>query len=96
MHLGGIEEPEEAIPELIDEELYVLQALCQHSAGAIRRTVHTDMCELYGAQFEIPTGSKERSKVGTILSRLESVGLAEQNMRTWYPNEKAQSVEVPV
>jgi hypothetical protein len=94
--LGGIKEPADAIPELTEEEKYVLQALCQHSSGAVRRIVHADACDLPDSPFGDSTDGKERSKVGSILGRLKSVGLAERNKRTWYPSEESKFESIPI
>lgn len=92
---GDIEEPKDAIKELTEKEKYVLRALCRNTGGAVRRDVHADVCEIPESPFANPhSNGKERSEVGSILSRLRNVGLADRNNYTWYPTEEATSSEI--
>jgi hypothetical protein len=93
--LGDVEEPTDAVNRLTDEEKFVLRALCQNTGGAVRRVIHGDVSDLPESPFNNPNSNgRERSQVGTILSRLKNVGLADRNKYTWYPTEEALSVEV--
>ncbi|ELZ77479.1 hypothetical protein C456_03041 [Haloferax volcanii DSM 14919] len=92
--LGDIDEPLDAIDRLTVEELYVLRALRQNTGGAVRRVIHGDVSELPDSPFNEPNANgKERNEVGSILSRLQNVGLAERNKHTWYPTDEALAVE---
>ncbi|UHQ96010.1 HNH endonuclease family protein [Natrinema halophilum] len=94
--LGGVEEPADAIDRLTTEEQFVLKALRQNTGGAVRRVIHGDVCELSDSPFDDPNSNgTERNEVGSILSRLQNVGLAEQNKHTWSPTDEALSVEAP-
>lgn len=95
--LGDVDEPSDAINRLTDEEEFVLRALCQNTGGAVRRVIHGDVSELPGSPFNSPNSNgKERSEVGSILSRLQNVGLAERNKHTWYPTEEATTAQLAV
>lgn len=95
--LGDVDEPSDAIDRLTDEEVFVLQALCQNTGGAVRRVIHGDVSELSGSPFDSPNSNgKERSEVGSILSRLQNVGLAERDKHTWYPTEEAITAQKAV
>jgi hypothetical protein len=89
-----LESPEDAISELTTQELFVLRALHQSPGGAARRVVHRHVCEYDGAPFDNPGDGTERSRVGTILSRLAGIGLADRSKGTWYPNDEIRTVEV--
>lgn len=90
-----IERPSEAIDSLTEKELFVLHALCQNSGGAVRRVIHKEVSDIPSSPFENPESSgNERSLVGSILSRLQGVGLAERDKHTWYPTEDALSAEM--
>jgi hypothetical protein len=89
-----LESPEDAISELTTQELFVLRALQQSPGGAARRVVHRHVCEYDGAPFDNPGDGTERSRVGTILSRLAGIGLADRSKGTWYPNDEIRTVEV--
>lgn len=92
--LGDIEEPVDAIDRLTKPETYVLRALKRNTGGAVRRVIHGDASELEGSPFKEPNSNgRERSEVGSILSRLKTVGLAEQDKHTWYPTEEVSSIE---
>jgi len=92
--LGDVDEPEDAIDRLTEEEQFVLRALRQNTGGAVRRVIHGDVSELPESPFDEPNANgRERSEVGSILSRLQNVGLAEQNKHTWYPTDEALAVE---
>lgn len=92
-----IEEPEEAIRELTEKKKYVLHALCLNTGSAVRRDIHADVCEIAESPFNSPNSNgKERSEVGSVLSRLRSIGLADRNNYTWYPTEEATSSEISV
>lgn len=98
--LGGIDEPIDAIDRLTEQEEFVMQALCQNTGGAVRRVIHGDVSELHGSPFNSPNSNgQERNEVGSILSRLKNVGLAERNKHTWYPTDEAvfayQTVKLP-
>lgn len=93
--LGDIEEPADAVDRLTKEEQFVLKALRRNTGGAVRRVIHGDASEGPDSPFEEPNSNgKERSKVGSILSRLQNVGLAEQNKYTWLPTDEALAAEV--
>ncbi len=93
--LGAVDEPADAIDRLRDDEKFVLQALCQNTGGAVRRVIHGDVSELPGSPFNRPNSNgEERSEVGSILNRLQNVGLADRNNYTWYPTEEALSLQV--
>ena len=94
--LGDIEDPSDAIDRLTEEERFVLRALCQNTGGAVRRVIHGDVSELPGSPFENPNSNgRERNEVGSILSRLDNVGLAERDNHTWYPTDEALTIEMP-
>ncbi|WP_318569904.1 DUF262 domain-containing HNH endonuclease family protein [Salinigranum marinum] len=84
-----VDTPEDTISELTEEEQYVFQALCKYSDGRARRVIHRKSTELDGSPFTDPESSSERGRVGTILSRLTKLGLAERQNRTWYPSDDA-------
>lgn len=93
--LTDIESPEATIAELTDRERYVLRALSANPRGAARRVIHSKASELTGSPFENPElDSEERSTVGSVLSRLAGVGLAERNKSTWYPSDETQAAEI--
>jgi len=94
--LTDIEAPEDAISELTEEELSVLRALCEYSNGRARRVIHRKATELDTSPFANPGDNDERSTVGSILSRLVGLGLAERQNRTWYPTEEALAAELKV
>jgi len=94
--LTDIEAPEDAISELTEEELSVLRALCEYSNGRARRVIHRKATELDGSPFANPGDNDERSTVGSILSRLVGLGLAERQNRTWYPTDEALAAELKV
>ncbi len=92
--LTDIEEPEEAIPELTEEERYVLRALCTYTSGRARRVIHRKTTELEGSPFTDSGDSSERSEVGSILSRLSGLDLADRKSRTWYPTDEALAADL--
>jgi hypothetical protein len=93
--LGGVKEPADAVGRLTEEEQFVLKALLQNTGGAVRRVIHGDVSELPASPFEEPNSNgQERNRVGSILSRLQNVGLAEQNKHTWSPTEEALTVNI--
>ena len=95
--LGDVDEPSDAIDRLTDEEEFVLRALCQNTGGAVRRVIHGDVSELPSSPINSPNSNgKERNEVGSILSRLQNVGLAERNKHTWYPTEEAITAQKAV
>lgn len=95
--LGDVEDPSDAIDRLTEEEHFVLRALCQNTGGAVRRVIHGDVSELPGSPFENPNSNgRERNEVGSILSRLNNVGLAERDKHTWYPTDEALTIEISV
>jgi hypothetical protein len=92
--LTGIEDPEAAIDGLTDEEQYVLQALRENPDGAARRVIHRKASELTGSPFKNPEADREeRSTVGSILSRLAGIGLAERSKSTWYPSDGTRATD---
>ncbi|WP_336365232.1 DUF262 domain-containing protein [Halalkalicoccus salilacus] len=92
--LGDIEDPADAVDRLTIEERFVLQALCQNTGGAIRRVIHGDASALSGSPFENPNSNgQERNEIGSILGRLQNVGLAERTKYTWYPADEALTLE---
>jgi len=92
---GGIDDPATAVAALTEMERVVLKALCQNPDGAIRRDIHADASTVPDSPFTNPNvNGDERSDVGSILSRLRSVGLADRNKYTWYPTEDAQAVDI--
>jgi len=94
--LGGIDDPATAVAALTETERVVLKALYQNPDGAVRRDIHADASTVPDSSFTNPNiNGDERSDVGSILSRLRSVGLAERNKYTWYPTEDAQAVDIP-
>lgn len=94
--LGDIEEPADAIDRLTKEEQFVLKALRQNTGGAVRRVIHGDATELPDSPFEEPNSNgTERNEVGSILSRLQNVGLTEQNKHTWSPTDEALGIDLP-
>jgi hypothetical protein len=73
-----------------EEEQYVLRALRQHQDGAARRVIHRDAAATDGSPFTNPDADgKERSEVGSILSRLVNKDLAQREKSTWYPVEQS-------
>ena len=94
--LTEIEAPEEAVSELTEEELSVLRALCEYPNGRARRVIHRKATELDRSEFSTPGDNDERSTVGSILSRLVGLGLAERENRTWYPTDEALAAELVV
>ena len=70
--------------------------MLRHCAGgAVRRVIHGDASELPDSPFEEPNSNgTERSEVGSILSHLQNIGLAEQNKHTWSPTDEALPVEI--
>lgn len=95
--LGSIGEPADAIEALTEEERYVLRSLCQNTDGAIRRIIHQNACGLRDSPFEDPNSNgNERRNVGSILSRLRNVGLADRDNYTWYPTEEAQEAKIEI
>jgi hypothetical protein len=93
--LDDVEEPADAIDRLTREEQFVLMSLRQNTGGAVHRVIHGDASELPDSPFEEPNSNgTERNKVGSILSRLQNVGLAEQNKHTWSPTDEALAVEI--
>ncbi|AGN01198.1 hypothetical protein L593_06245 [Salinarchaeum sp. Harcht-Bsk1] len=88
---GDIDEPENAISELSSRENTVLHALCDASSGGARRYIHRKACERADSSFENPDSNDERNEVGSILSRLARVGLADREKRTWYATDEARA-----
>lgn len=92
--LGDVDGASDAIDRLTDEEAFVLRALCQNTGGAVRRVIHGDVSELPDSPFNNPNSNgQERNKVGSILSRLNNIGLAKRNKYTWYPTEEALTAQ---
>ena len=82
---------------LTEEEQFVLRALRQNTGGAVRRVIHGDVSELPDSPFKNPNSNEqERNKVGSILSRLKNVGLAERNKHTWSPTDESLATEIPI
>lgn len=70
-----INDPQKAVSELTEREKYVLQALCLNTGGAVRRDIHADVCEIAESPFNsLQSNGKERSEVGSVLSRLRNIG----------------------
>jgi hypothetical protein len=93
--LSGVTEPESAISQLTKHERYVLRALCETPGGGARRVIHRTAGDFADSPFENPeSNGTERSTVGSILARLTTVGLAEQDQSTWYPSDVAKTVDV--
>ncbi|EJN57794.1 DUF262 domain-containing protein [Halogranum rubrum] len=91
---SGLQTPEDVVAELTAEELFVLRALTQSSRGAARRVIHRRACEFPESPFENPGDGTERSRVGTILSRLSRIELARRDKSTWYPTDEMELVDV--
>ena len=77
---------ESAISLLSERERYVLRALWQNRSGAARRVTHRDVVNLDDSPFRDHEDGSERSEVGSILSKLADLGLAEREKSTWYPS----------
>jgi hypothetical protein len=81
---------ESAIELLSDRERYVLRALWKHNNGAARRVIHRDAANISGSPFTEPNkDGAERSEVGSILSKLKDLGLAQREKSSWYPSDQA-------
>ena len=60
-------------------ERYVLRALTDHRSGAARRVIHRTAAGLEDSPFTNPDkNGEERDDVGSILSTLQDMGLAER------------------
>jgi len=92
--ISAVDDGESAISLLSERERYVLRALWQNRSGAARRVIHQDAAALNGSSFTDPnTNGKERDEVGSILSKLAEIGLAEREKSTWYPSENTKLVD---
>lgn len=94
---SDITDPEDIIALLDEQDRYVLQSLCDTPQGGPRRVIHDAAGKLADSPFENPNSNgPERRSVGTILSRLKRVGLADRTKATWYPTDKATAAEIPL